>query len=69
MSRDPTSVEPDIARAVSRSALRAAIANAFEKQKALPKEGPLVVVTDIAGARFVSRYHPARIIEPIRLAV
>jgi hypothetical protein len=29
-----------------------AVANAFEKQKALPKEGSLVVVTDIAGAGF-----------------
>jgi site-specific DNA recombinase len=29
-----------------------AIANAFEKQKALPKEGSLVVVRDIAGAGF-----------------
>ena len=28
--------------------------NAFEKQKALPEEGSLVVVRDIAGARFVS---------------
>jgi hypothetical protein len=29
-----------------------AVANAFEKQKALPKEGSLVVVRDIAGAGF-----------------
>ena len=29
-----------------------AIANAFQKQKALPKEGSLVVVRDIAGAGF-----------------
>ena len=28
------------------------VANAFEKQKALPKEGSLVVVRDIAGAGF-----------------
>jgi hypothetical protein len=30
-----------------------AVAEAFEKQKALPKEGSLVVVRDIAGARYV----------------
>ena len=29
-----------------------AVATAFEKQKALPKEGSLVVVRDIAGAGF-----------------
>ena len=29
-----------------------AVANAFEKQKALPKEGSLVIVRDIAGAGF-----------------
>jgi hypothetical protein len=29
-----------------------AVANTFEKQKTLPKEGSLVVVTDIAGAGF-----------------
>jgi hypothetical protein len=29
-----------------------AVANAFEKQKALPEEGSLVVVRDIAGAGF-----------------
>ena len=29
-----------------------AVASAFEKQKALPKEGSLVVVRDIAGAGF-----------------
>ena len=28
------------------------IANAFEKKKALPEEGSLVVLRDIAGARF-----------------
>jgi hypothetical protein len=43
-----------------------AVADAFEKQKALPKEGSLVVVTDIAGARFVSRYHRTRIRETTR---
>jgi hypothetical protein len=31
-----------------------AVANAFEKQKALPKEGSLVVVREVAGARSVS---------------
>jgi hypothetical protein len=36
------------------------VADAFQKQKALPKEGSLVVPSDIAGARLVSRYHPAR---------
>ncbi len=44
-----------------------AVANAFEDTKALQKEGSAVVVRDIAGARFVSRYHP-RIIERGRLA-
>jgi hypothetical protein len=29
-----------------------AVASAFEKKKALPKEGSLVVLTDIAGAGF-----------------
>ncbi len=29
-----------------------AVANAFEKQKALPKEGSLVVVREVAGAGF-----------------
>ncbi len=29
-----------------------AVANAFEKKKALPKEGSLVVLRDIAGAGF-----------------
>ena len=38
-----------------------AVAGAFEKQKALPKEGSLVVVRDIAGARSVSRYDRTRI--------
>jgi hypothetical protein len=33
-----------------------AVADAFEKKEALPKEGSLVVPRDIAGARFVSRY-------------
>jgi hypothetical protein len=32
-----------------------AVANAFEKQKALPKEGSLVVLRDIAGARYLLR--------------
>ena len=40
-----------------------AVADAFEKQKALPEEGSLVVVRDIAGARFVRRYHRPRIRE------
>ena len=44
-----------------------AVADAFENAKALQKEGSAVVVRDIAGARFVSRYHP-RIVEPMRLA-
>ena len=43
-----------------------AIANVFERQKALPKEGSLVVVRDIAGARSVSRYHRQRIRETSR---
>jgi len=42
------------------------VADAFEKQKALPKEGSLVVVKEVAGARFVSRYHCARIRETVR---
>lgn len=40
-----------------------AVANAFEKQKALPKEGSLVVVREVAGARFVPHYHRTRIRE------
>ncbi len=43
-----------------------AVADAFENAKALQAEGSSVVVRDIAGARFVSRYHP-RIVERIRL--
>jgi hypothetical protein len=39
----------------------------FENAKALQKEGSAVVTRDIAGARFVSRYHP-RIVELGRLA-
>ncbi len=39
-----------------------AVADAFENTKALRKEGSVVVVRDIAGARFVSRDHP-RIVE------
>ena len=39
-----------------------AVANAFENTKALQREGSVVVPRDIAGARFVSRYHQ-RIIE------
>jgi hypothetical protein len=42
------------------------IANAFEKKKALPEEGSLMVLRDIAGARFVSRYDPTRIREIVR---
>jgi hypothetical protein len=34
------------------AAVSKAVAEAFEKQKALPKEGSLVVVRDIAGAGF-----------------
>jgi len=44
-----------------------AVADAFENAKALQAEGSSVVVTDIAGTRFVSRYHP-RIVERVRLA-
>ncbi len=44
-----------------------AVADAFEKQKTLPKEGQLVLATDIAGARSVSRYHRPRIVEPVTL--
>ncbi len=43
-----------------------AVADAFENAKALQAEGSGVVVRDIAGARFVSRYHP-RIVERARL--
>ena len=39
-----------------------AVADAFENAKALQAEGSSVVVRDIAGARFVSRYD-ARIVE------
>ena len=35
-----------------------AVADAFEITKALRREGSVVVPRDIAGARFVSRYHP-----------
>jgi hypothetical protein len=44
-----------------------AVADAFENAKALQAEGSSVVVTEIAGARFVSHYHP-RIVERVRLA-
>ena len=44
-----------------------AVADAFENAEALLAEGSDVVVRDIAGARFVSRYHP-RIVERARLA-
>ena len=44
-----------------------AVADAFENAKALQVEGSSVVARDIAGARFVSRYHP-RIVEQVRLA-
>jgi siderophore synthetase component len=43
-----------------------AVASAFEQKKALPKEGSLVVLTDIAGARYVARYHRTRIRETSR---
>jgi hypothetical protein len=43
-----------------------AVVDAFENAKALQKEGLSVVVTDIAGARFVSRYH-SRIVERLRM--
>ena len=43
-----------------------AVADAFENAKALLAEGSDVVVRDIAGARFASRYD-ARIIERLRL--
>jgi hypothetical protein len=43
-----------------------AVASALEKKKALPKEGSLLVLRDIAGARFVSRYHHPRIREIVR---
>jgi hypothetical protein len=39
------------------------VADAFEKQKTLPKEGSLVVLKEVAGARFVSRYDRPRIRE------
>jgi hypothetical protein len=44
-----------------------AVAEAFENAKALQLEGSGVVATDIAGARFVSRYD-ARIVEQVHLA-
>jgi hypothetical protein len=44
-----------------------AVADAFEKQKALPKEGSLVVLREVAGARYVSRYHRTRIRETSQL--
>jgi hypothetical protein len=44
-----------------------AVAEAFQSAEALLAEGSSVVVTDIAGARFVSRYD-ARIVELARLA-
>ena len=44
-----------------------AVADAVENTKALQMEGSSVVVRDIAGARFVSRYD-ARIVERARLA-
>jgi hypothetical protein len=44
-----------------------AVADAFENAKALQVEGSGVVMTDIAGARFVSRYD-ARIVERVPLA-
>ena len=37
-----------------------AVASAFENQKALPKEGSLVVLREVAGAGFASRYHLPR---------
>ncbi len=43
-----------------------AVANAFENTRALQKEGSMVVPRDIAGARFVSRYHP-RIVAQVAL--
>jgi len=43
------------------------VAPAFENAKTLLPEGSSVVVRDIAGARYVSRYHP-RIAERRRLA-
>jgi hypothetical protein len=44
-----------------------AVADAFENAEALLAEGSGVVVRDIAGARFVPRYHP-RIVDRVRLA-
>jgi hypothetical protein len=44
-----------------------AVADAFENAKALQADGSNVVPTDIAGARFVSRYD-ARIVERVPLA-
>ena len=44
-----------------------AVAEAFENTKALRREGSVVAVRDIAGARFVSRYHP-RIVERVPVA-
>jgi hypothetical protein len=43
-----------------------AVADAFQNAEALLAEGSGVVVTNIAGARFVSRYD-GRIVERVRL--
>jgi hypothetical protein len=42
--------------------------DAFEKQKALPKEGSLVVLREVAGARSVSHYDRARVRESFRMS-
>jgi len=54
-SRSESSARPETSgrRVLPLSAtVSEAVAGAFEKQKALPKEGSLVVVRDIAGAGF-----------------
>jgi hypothetical protein len=43
-----------------------AVAEAFQSAEALLAEGSSVVVTNIAGARFVSRYD-ARIVQRVRV--
>jgi hypothetical protein len=53
-------------KAERRVELTATVADAFEDAEALLAEGSSVVVRDIAGARFVSRYD-ARIVERARL--
>ena len=45
------------------------VASAFRNTKALPKEGSRVLLKEVAGARSVSRYDRARVVEPVRLGI